>query len=747
LPDAPGGLLEWMPFFPLLILGHIQYNPVSNNNDGTAMISTNPTGATHTWRFFRAGGFDQVHVDSGADLLALAQLDQKLWLALSCPTRGIEFDADTLALIDSDHDGHIRAPEIIAAVQWAAALLRDADQLVQGADSIPLTSINDDVPEGRYLLAAARRILDDAGKQEAESISLADAATAADLLSAMRFNGDGVITPETAEDAGLQATIGDIMASCGTVKDRSGTEGINEDIAGKFFAQAQDYSDWWRQAEGDGEIWFLGENTLAARDVYRSVRAKVEDFFTRCRMVAFDERAGAPLSRAVEDFQAMAGSMLDMSAEAIAAFPLAAIGAEYDLPLLKGVNPAWMSALRELHRQVVVPLFGDKAFLSAEQWESLEKRFTATDAWLAGKPQTDVEKLGIARARAILEGDSKAAILDLIFKDKELENEANALAEVERLLRYCRDLHLLINNFVSFRNFYTGKGKAMFQAGTLYLDSRSCELCVRVDDIGKHAALANLSEVYLAYCECIRDGGAEKMWIAAAITAGNSDQLMAGRNGVFYDRQGKDWDATVVRILDHPVSVRQAFWSPYKHVVKMISQQIQKFAASKSQAAEDKMLKAADAAHKPGDPKQPAPAFDVAKFAGIFAAIGLAVGALGTALASVLTGLLGLPWWQLPIAMLGLLLLVSGPAMLIAWFKLKQRNLGPILDANGWAINTRARINIPFGVSLTGVAKLPEGAGHLLVDPYAEKSQAWRYLLALLLVLFLVVWAIMKMGN
>jgi len=32
---------------------------------------------------------------------------------------------------------------------------------------------------------------------------------------------------------------------------------------------------------------------------------------------------------------------------------------------------------------------------------------------------------------------------------------------------------------------------------------------------------------------------------------------------------------------------------------------------------------------------------------------------------------------------LGLLLAHLGPSMLIAWLKLRQRNVGPILDANG----------------------------------------------------------------
>jgi hypothetical protein len=73
------------------------------------------------------------------------------------------------------------------------------------------------------------------------------------------------------------------------------------------------------------------------------------------------------------------------------------------------------------------------------------------------------------------------------------------------------------------------------------------------------------------------------------------------------------------------------------------------------------------------------------------------------------------------------MLLISCPAVILAWFKLKNRNLAPILDANGWAINARAKINIPFGTSLTGLASLPEGAHRSLADPFAEKKSLWPF--------------------
>ena len=85
----------------------------------------------HSWRFFLAGGFDQVRLDSGADIAALGELDPKLWLALACPAKGLELDAHTLALLDTDADGRIRVPEAIAAAKWACAMLKNPDVLMK----------------------------------------------------------------------------------------------------------------------------------------------------------------------------------------------------------------------------------------------------------------------------------------------------------------------------------------------------------------------------------------------------------------------------------------------------------------------------------------------------------------------------------------------------------------------------------------------------------------------------------------
>lgn len=534
----------------------------------------------------------------------------------------------------------------------------------QGRTSaLPLSAIDDSTPEGQELLSSAKQILKNLGKSDASEIIADDTADTVKIFSKTKFNGDGIIPADSADDEAIGEVIMDIMACFGSEEDRSGLPGVSQEKVDKFFAEAQTYSDWWKKAEDDaGNVFSYGDTTDEVVAIFQAVKAKVDDYFTRCRLVEFDPDASGSLNPAKDAYEALSLKDLSTSAEEIAVFPLAGIEAGKPLPMKEGINPAWAGPIKQFFSEIVKPVFGDKESLNTAEWESLSAKFSAYEAWLSTKGGTAVEQLGLKRVRDLLANNSRETITALIEKDKALAPEANAISSVDRLIRYHHDLHTILNNFVSFRDFYTPETKAIFQAGTLYLDSRSCELCVKVNDVAKHSGLAQLSRTYLAYCDCTRKGTDKKLSIAAAFTSGNADNLRVGRNGVFYDREGRDWDATIVKIVEHPISVRQAFWSPYKRVARMISEQIAKMSAAREKEMQTKAAKVVSETTKNVKAGQGSPgqAFDIAKFAGIFAAIGLAIGAIGTAIAYMVTGFLKLVWWQMPLAALGLLLAISG---------------------------------------------------------------------------------------
>lgn len=704
-------------------------------------------GAGHRFRFFRLGGFDQVMLDSGRDIAALKELDPKLWTALACPVKGLEFDEETLSLMDTDGDGRIRVPEVIEAARLASSLLKNPDDLVKRLTELPLDSIKDDTEEGRAVLASAREILKTLEKPDATSISAEDIDDVEELFAKARFNGDGIVPVSSVEDPKVAAAMKDILNCAGGETDRSGELGVSRELLYNFFDEAETFLTWRDELDREnGAILILGEETRAAHASLTAVKAKIEDYYIRCRLAGFDAEAGAALNLTPADYEAISGEELSASLASIARFPLAPVAPGRPLPMFEGVNPAFLAAMKDFSSKVVVPLIGPKDSLTENEFGDLVSRFARYEETIAKRVETSVEKLGRKRVREIIEGGVREAIISLIEMDEAKKVEFESVSSVKRLVRYTRDLHRLLTNFVSFAEFYKGLDTAVFQAGTLYIDGKALDLCVKVHDMAKHGALAGLSRMYLAYCDCTRKGSDAKMTIAGAVTNGDGDQLMVGRNGVFYDKAGNDWDATIVKIVEHPISIRQAFFAPYKRVARMIGEQVDKFAAAKDKAVGDagaakiadagKKLEESKPAPKPG--ALPAP-FDVARFAGIFAAIGLAVGAIGTAIASVVTGFMALSWWKMPIALIGIILLISGPSMLMAWLKLRQRNLGPLLDASGWAVNTRAKINIAFGHSLTSLAKLPAGAERLMNDPYAEEKHTLAYWLTGILMLVLAV--------
>jgi len=701
------------------------------------------TQSQHKWRFFRSGGFDQVALDSAADLQHLHELDPKLWTVLNCPTTGLEFDSRTAALLDADGDGQIRVPEILAAVRWCCERLQDPEVMFQ-QPGLVLSAISERDAEGVNLKAAAQNVLKIVGKTEAEPLYVADLSDMTLLFSPHHFNGDGVITAELSSDADLAQLIADIIQTQGAVQDRSGSEGINSDSLNAFYQQAAAVVEWHAAGNSDDPLFCpLGDKTADAVAVFEAVKAKVDDFFVRCQLAAFDQRATDALNPAVAMYEVLGNKAISSSNADVAAFPLAAIAAAQSLPLAEGINPAWTSAIIEFKHRVVEPLLGAKGkhkagHLTAEQWQQICEQLEPWRVWQAAKPDTSLHQLEPERLQIIVSGDGKARLEALIAQDLAASVFADNVDAVERLVRYQRDLVTLLRNFVSLSDFYQSKHKAIFQSGTLYLDQRSCELVLRVSDMARHATMAPFSGCYLVYCACERQGE-KPIQIVAALTGGDVDELMVpGRNGVFYDRQGRDWRAMVTKVVVQPVSIGQAFWSPYKRVAAFIEAQLQKFAASRDKDIEAKTTTGVTTVTAPAaTPAAPTAVagFDIAKFAGIFAALGLAVGAIGTALAAVMAGLFSLLWWQIPLVIIGVLLLISGPSMLMAFLTLRRRNLGPLLDANGWAVNTRAKINVPFGAALTGLARLPAGAKRSLTDPFAEKKQPWGSLLLLLLVL------------
>lgn len=686
----------------------------------------------YEWQYCSLGGAIRVKIGSGEDIAHLGELDQKLWTVLSCPVEGLEFDKQTLEHLDTEKDGKIMVNEVVQAAQWITSVIKDKDSILNGDSVLKLDNIDTSTEAGKGLYNSARQILKNLGIDKDE-ISLADASDSKAIFAGTKFNGDGVITVLSSTDDALKQIITDITATVGSVEDRSGEKGVNAELIEKFYASCADWAAW----KSSSPAMPYGERTAAAFDAYNALKDKMNDYFTRCRLVAFDTEVAKAVNVAVTDINDIDNC------------PIAAPKAARTLDLA-AINPAWQKRFDALASLIG---FSGKTEMTEADWRSVETTFNDYAAWLGAKKGAEVEPLGEIRINAILIAGEKEALLALVERDKALAAESSSIDDVKKLMYYYRDFYRLLKNFVLFTDFYSRAPgvRAMFELGQLYIDQRCCDLCIRVSDMGKHADMAALSGIFLIYFKATSKVLGKSIDAVAVMTDGDIFDLRPGKNGIFYDLQGNNWDAVITKVVDNPVSISQAFWAPYRKAWEFCVGIINKSAADKDakinadlqakvQTAAATTPGATDAAKT--DKQQ---AFDIAKFAGIFAALGMAMGYIGTFLTSIVTGIQSTPPLDLILIILGLMLVISGPSCFIAWTKLRKRNLGPILNANGWAINSKVLVNILFGGKLTTVAKYPKLK---LADPYDQKTPAWKiWLPTILIILAIAFLALYFTGN
>ncbi len=697
----------------------------------------------YDWKFSTVGGVTRVNIDSGKDILHLDELDRKLWTALSCPLTNLEIDEKTMTMLDTNADGKIHIEEVVAASKWLTKVVNDPELLLRCDAFIPLSAFNTGNEEGTHLLETSRQILENLGLEKNE-ISIADVSDSIAIFAKTRFNGDGIITENSTDDEAVKAVIKTVIDYMGSLTDRSGEPGVDTDKIEAFYTALADFKAWKDDGDADkANVFPYGDDTAACLAACLAVKDKVEDFFMRCKLASFNADSASVLDVSAAKIGEIAGNNLAASIEEIATLPLVRVNADHKLPLGKEINPAWNDAMATFKALVVDKELPKAEYITEEQWLGIMAKFNAYNAWMDARKGAEVESLGYDVAKTILEENKKDVLLNLVAQDKALESKSNAIDQVDKLLHLYRDFYTLLTNFVTFSDLYNPKKRAIFQAGTLYIDERACDLCIKVSDMGAQGAMAPLSNMYILYCDCTCKSKPDTMTIAAAVTDGDAGAIMVGKNAVFYDRDGIGWNATVTKIIENPISIRQAFWSPYRKMARSVEDMVNKRAAEKDAKVMADVNSKIENANIPADEQKPEikPPFDIAKFAGIFAAIGLALGLVTSAIGGLFSWL-GLHWYHWAIMFVAIIVVVSGPSMIMAWLKLRKRNLTPVLNANGWALNQRLLVNTKFGATLTGIAKYPVVKTK---DPFTMKMPLWKktmWWLILIVVIFGTVYLI-----
>lgn len=695
--------------------------------------------------FHNFGGLFQLEVRDAQDLAAIDRLDPAQWAATSAPAADLRCDPGFLAALDPEKNGRIRVSQVLAEREWMLRHLAGRDRVSAKTETLRLADIDASHDPGARIRRAAERVLAEIGAADRGAIDLAQVRLFRKSYVSSLANGDGIVPPEQIADPEAADLVRDVMATAGSAMDASGKPGIGTAHLDRFLDGGRAYLAWKAEPAADaGRILPWGEETAPAAALVRDLEPKVEQYFRQCDLVLGEPRAAERLRLTDDQLEALDVASPAAIERALAGAPLAPPRASGALPLGEGVNPLYAERLAALREKVVARLRGaGPAEIGRADWAAVRAHLEPHFAWLARRPPEPFEKVPEGRLRADLEPGHIARVRDLIATDLAAAEDLKHVSNLERLILSQRWLVELVNNFVNFSAIYDPDMRSLIDVGTLIIDGRRLEFIVRVADRAAHRKVAAESRIFLVYAKVSeRDGGAG-FEVAAPVTSGERGRLRPGKRGIFMDVDGKEADAEVVEILENPISLWEAVKAPFRRASAFVSKKIEDFAATQLATGEKTLEQVAVGAAPPGAPAAAAkPAAAGGPPGGTIGMLlvggGVAFAAISAALASIVSSLAQVQLLSALKAVATIVLAVGGVAAFLGWLKLRRRDMGLLLEANGWSLNVHMRLTGRLGRLFTRVPPLPEGSRRVHVDALeripgvAHSPRARKVALALL---------------
>ena len=689
--------------------------------------------------FDRCGRTYHLKIETAEDLALALDLDEARWVATNAPISTMTFEATFLNLVDTDNNGRIMCHEVKDAIGWLFEVLRDHSGVTEASQSLRLAAIDTDTDEGRRIDVAARKMLARLELADADEVTLSQVRHIRAMVESMPVSEAGVVLPAAAPDTETRQFIADVMATVGGAPHPSGETGITQALLDRFFTDAAAWLDWQKQGHippgaDKTDVMPLGAKTPEAQMAVEAVRAKIDQYFAQCEAVALDERFVQRMGWTAEELEQLDFDDPAVIEEVLRNTVLAKAKPTGELSFDDRINPYYSEAVERFRREAIEPVLGESppAF-SAAQWRQVKSVFASHGEWLASRPPTPVASLGSGKLQSYLAGPFAEAVRRLIAESTETAFEMDNIRLTEKLVLYQAHMIELANNFVSFPHLYDAARRAMFEMGTMVMDGRRFNFAVRVVTRSEHMAVAKTSFMYLLYVEIAPRGSGPKYEVAVPVTSGGKGNLCVGKRGIFIDIAGNECDARVVSIIDNPINMREALVAPFIRLGRLLTGKIESLTGqaekkldARASIAMDRVATGADAA--------PAPAGQGAggSTGGMMMGAGVAVAALGSALAYITKTLAETKWYAILIGVAGAVLVVLLPTAVMAILKLRKRDLSAILEGSGWGINAPMRLTGKQGKFFTHRPTYPEGSRGVLRFPW------WRVAAVVVLLAVLI---------
>lgn len=661
--------------------------------------------------FRKYGGSIQVKIDTFSELMQAVTLPETQWVAVSVPTALLVADARFLALLDQDQNGRVRVDELQAAVAWTAERLTNTSGVDAGSDTLKLEHIKDD-----SIKAGAGAVLDALKATDKTKVTVAEVKDAVKPLREAGMNGDGIVA-ERHLDEKLRPVAEQIRKLFAETKNRGDEAGL---APATLTAFVDERAKLLAKREEQQALFVWGDTSLEKAKRIAAVRARLDEHFLLCRLVASQPDARERFRLAPAQIEALVGDRAALE-KALAALPVAP------------PDPAGVIAWSTLHRgpsfedltsfakDIAGPLTKDNERLSESAWRELCAKADAILGW-----ERDLAASPLAGIIDALKGFDMAAV-DAIKAAQERDlaqaDKLKAIDDLERLALYQQWLVRFANSFIAMPDLYSDKKRALFERGHAIFAGRRYQLSVSVPDVGAHKAHTEQGTTCVVYANVKSKDGGVAFDVAIPKTRGWSSELAVGKRGLFYDVDNVEYDAIITHIVRHPVSVIEAALSPFVRLGETINKKLASLAddsdsvlAKHSAAATAKIDGVKSAAvttvtmtpgappaapPKPEEPKPAAAAPAAPPMGNALAAGGLAVAAVGSSLAFVAAQLKALSLTDVLSIIAIVFVAVALPSGFVGWLKLRRRNLAQLLEGGGWALNDRLGMTAALAALIT----------------------------------------------
>ena len=640
-------------------------------------------------KFNKFGKAYHLVLETPADLRDALAIDDSFWAVTSAPTTAFDEDPAFLRYLDSDGNGRIRSDEVRAALRWLLARLADDAKVGAPSDDMPVASVASADDAGKAIHTTIAYVNEQAGRSDGV-IRLADVRAAMASLQGKPLNGDGVLVPDAADTPELKAWIEAAVKATGGTPDISGKQGVSSDQIAAFKDAVHDFLAWKALGKPDnGETMPFGADTPDIYALYARHAEAIDRFFFLADFERFDPERAAKFIAAKSD--------TDTAAAALDSAPLARPAPDGSLPLDGSlVNPARRADVEALRNGLFGRVLGtkDPAAATEADWKKVKAALAPYGAYLAAKKGAIAEALPADMLPVWDKGDFADRAAKLQEEDKVVAQRVAAFADLEKLLLYHRRLPRFVNNYVALTQLYDPKQTALFERGRLLIDGRWFNLAIQIPDPAAHAAVAKNGGLYTMYLKIEpHEGAGAPFTVVVPATSGTRGNLAVGKRGVFFDLQNHEYDATIVSLIENPISLREAILSPFQNIAKSVLGKIESMSAASQAKIEATGTGAATDALDGKKPEAPAPApASGGAPGGLFMTISIAIAALGSAFAFLAKSVGEMSWKTRLVSLVVLLAVVFGPIVLAGVLKLMRQDLGPIIEGCGWAVNKSMRL-------------------------------------------------------